>query len=85
MTERGRVEHGRIVFPRPLSLPDGTEVVVHIEPLVAEGQPEARGDDEDFGSLPFFGMWADRPDMDDSAAWVRSEREQWQRRTTPDD
>jgi hypothetical protein len=24
-----------------------------------------------FAALPFFGMWADREDMRDSAAWVR--------------
>jgi len=27
--------------------------------------------------LPFFGMWADRKDMDDSGKWVRQQREQW--------
>jgi len=27
--------------------------------------------------LPFFGMWADRKDMDDSSKWVRQQRKQW--------
>ena len=38
--------------------------------------------DEEFKQLPFFGMHADREDMADSVAWVRREREQWNKRLT---
>ena len=37
---------------------------------------------EEFKQLPFFGMHADREDMVDSVAWVRREREQWNKRLT---
>jgi hypothetical protein len=84
MTERGKVQHGGIVFAKPLSLPEGTDVVVRIEPVAAEPSSETSIRGADFLSLPFFGMWADRPDMDDSEAWLCSEREQWQQRTSPD-
>lgn len=33
-----------------------------------------------FDNQPFVGMWSDRPDMQDSTAWVRQLRQQqWQR------
>jgi hypothetical protein len=80
MTEHGKVQRGGIVFLRPLPLPEGTEVVVQIEPVSAERQSEAPVSGEEFARLPFFGMWAGRPDMDDSTAWVRSERDRWRRR-----
>jgi len=31
---------------------------------------------------PAIGMWKDREDMKDSAAWVRRQREQWSERLT---
>ena len=31
LTERGKVQGGKIVLPGPLKLPDGTRIVVHIE------------------------------------------------------
>lgn len=80
MTEHGKVRRGGIVFAKPLPLAEGTEVIVRIEALDAEQQGEAPVSDEEFASLPFFGMWADRAEMRDSEAWVRSERERWQRR-----
>ena len=83
MTERGKVQHGGIVFAKPLSLPEGTDVV-RIEPVAAEPSSAAPVRGADFSSLPFFGMWADRPDMDDSEAWLCSEREQWRQRTSLD-
>ena len=36
MTAQGKVQHGGIVFQQPLALPEGTEVVVRIEPLAGE-------------------------------------------------
>lgn len=85
MTEHGKVQHGGIVFQQPLALPEGTEVVVHIETVAGKEQAERPMSPEDFARLPFFGMWAGRSDMHDSALWVRSEREQWRRHTNRED
>ena len=82
---QGKVQNGSIVFPQPLPLPEGMEVVVRIDPITAGSQttpcratrvPDAS---THFADLPFFGMWRDREDMRDTSAWVRKEREQWQR------
>lgn len=80
--ERGKVRGRSIVFTKPLSLPEGTEVVVQIQPFVRTTTPTDSVDTQEFRSLPFFGMWADREDMQDSVAWVRKEREKWQQRAT---
>jgi hypothetical protein len=42
MTERGTIQAGRIVFPTPLDLPEGTEVIVRIE-VMAGSKPGAGG------------------------------------------
>jgi hypothetical protein len=76
--ERGRIQDGQPVLSHPLALPDGTDVVVRVEP-VAMSQPVV-STEEEFSSLPFLGMWADREDMADAAAWVHRERERWQER-----
>ena len=31
--ERGKIQDGNILFSKPLSLPEGTEVIIHIEPI----------------------------------------------------
>ena len=80
LIERGRVQNGSIMFSKPLTLTDGTEVVVCIEPLATESQTATSEAGEGFAALPFFGMWADREDMKDSTAWVRRNRKQWQQR-----
>jgi hypothetical protein len=80
--EHGLVRNGQIVLDKPLTLPEGTPIVIHVEPLTL---PEAKGPAMSFASLPFFGMWADREDMADSAAWVRKEREQWHQRAIRQD
>jgi hypothetical protein len=80
MIKRGKVQGGDIIFSKPLSLPDGTEVIVRIEPLMAERSIPVSTANEDFTALPFFGMWSDREAMSDSAAWTRKERKRWQRR-----
>ena len=82
LTQRGKVHHGGIVFTEPLTLPEGTEVLVSIEPVVPGQQAAPRGGNEDFASLPLFGMWADRQDMTDGADWVRQQRKQWQQRAS---
>ena len=75
MIQRGKVQGKSIVLSQALALPDGTDVVVTLEPVpsaeeVADALPE-KGKVVD---LPFFGMWADRDHMADSVAWVRQER-----------
>ena len=80
LRERGKIQAGNIVFPKPLALPEGTEVLVSIEPLAVKEQTASSGAEEDFAALPFFGMWRDRQDMKDSTAWVRKERKRWQQR-----
>ena len=70
MVAHGKVRRGTIVLTEPLSLPDGIDVVVHIE---VEKQPVQPPDA--FLKLPFFGMYKDREDLEDSVAWVRKERE----------
>jgi hypothetical protein len=82
--EHGRIQGGAIVLPRPLPLPEGTPVTVRIETAGAS-EAAVGPTGGDFLSLPFFGMWADREDMNPSAAWVRQEREQWQQRTRRQD
>ncbi len=79
LMERGKIENGQIVLSHPLKLAEGTEVIVQIEPEVySNGNTQI----DDLLSLPFFGMWADRQEMRDSASWVESERAKWQERST---
>ena len=86
--EEGKISNGRIVLSKPLSLPEGPEVRVQIEPVGAaavsndENQDKDSNASEDFANLPCFGMWADREDMRDSVEWVRKQREKWKERLT---
>ena len=88
IVEEGTISNGRIVLSKPLSLPEGTEVRVQIEPvdptIVSDDDSQDKDSDEseDFANLPCFGMWADREDMRDSVEWLRKEREKWQQRFT---
>ena len=79
---RGRVRSGTLELSDPVPIPEGTEVVVSIDTVSAPTEAEPMSE-ADFLSLPFFGMWADRDEMQDSVAWVREMREGWQRRTNP--
>jgi len=80
MTERGKIHGGSIVLDEPIDLPEGTEVVVHVEPVGA--RVLVHGNGNEFENLPFFGMWADRDEMSDSVEWVRRERDKWRQRLT---
>jgi len=51
----------------------------------ADALKRASGAKPDITALPFFGMWADREDMADSASWVRKEREKWNSRLSGTD
>jgi len=84
MIEHGTVRDGKIVFPKPLKLPEGVEVVVRIETLIEDLRDGDSITDADFASLPFFGMWADREEISDSVDWVRRGREQWRERISRD-
>ena len=81
--ERGTVQGGSILLSKPLALSEGTEVVIHIEPINSARQRPTGDEDENFADLPFFGMWAERGDMPDSTLWVRKERQTWHRRVIP--
>ncbi|GMU23769.1 MAG: hypothetical protein AMXMBFR13_38470 [Phycisphaerae bacterium] len=78
LVEHGKIQRGQIVLSAPVGLPDGTDVVVRIEAPTAGGP--ARPDSAAFSSLPVFGMWADRENMQDAVDWVNQEREQWRNR-----
>ena len=86
--ENGKISNGGIVLSKPLSLPEGTEVRIQIEPvdsaIVSDDNSQDKDSDEseDFANLPCFGMWADREDMRDSVEWVRKQREKWKERLT---
>lgn len=73
---------GKTIVPNePLELPKDQELEVEIR--VITGSRRKRRSKHPIGritSLPFFGMWADREDMKDGAAWVRKERERWNER-----
>lgn len=75
---QGTVKGRGITLSHAIALP---EVRVYIEP-VNNGRTRSRKASRaaEFRRLAFFGMWKDRADLTDSAAWVRQEREQWQRR-----
>jgi hypothetical protein len=85
LIKHGTVRQGTIVFTDQVPLPEGTEVVVHIEPLGEPSQPLAVPETEDSSALPVFGMWADREEMTDSVAWVCREREKWPQRNQRQD
>ena len=86
--KNGKISNGHIVLSKSLSLPEGTEVRVQIEPvdpaIVSNdaNQDKDSNESEDFANLPCFGMWADREDMRDSIEWVRKQREKWKERLT---
>ena len=66
----------------------GLEIEVRVMPAAtspSETPEPAAAVGVDITSLPFFGMWADRKDMRDSAKWVRKEREKWSSRLTGTD
>jgi hypothetical protein len=85
MILRGKVHEGQIIFPEAVALPEGTEVVVSIEPIAEQSPSTPAQSVEEFLSQPFFGMYADREDMKDSVAWVRKEREKWHHRAQRQD
>lgn len=81
---------GRAIVPdSQLDLPPDQPMEVEVrlisptEKTVASAK--AANAKHDITSLPFFGMWADRGDMADSAKWVRKEREQWKSRLSGTD
>ncbi len=78
---RGKVTHEGIALTEPLPLPEGVEVIVQVERVPAV----AAGPVEDFQSLRFFGLWADRDDLPESTTWVGERRQQWHQRASRSD
>ena len=79
LVEKGTVRAGGIVFSSPLTLPEGTPVVVQVTVEEAAQTKEAVKK-WDIESEPFIGMWADREDMADSVQWEREQRKKWRQR-----
>lgn len=64
--------------------PDKLEdVAQYVDAMTIADQNALQNSDSNeksFSDGPFFGMWADRPEMQDSAKWVRELREkEWSR------
>jgi hypothetical protein len=74
---RGHIQNGAIVLAQAAPLPNGTEVDVRIESTDA---PRVYDSNSSFTSLPFFGMWSDRQDLEEADQWLRNQREQWHQR-----
>jgi hypothetical protein len=85
MIIRAHFDGKTIVPDTGLDLPTDQALEVEVRLLPAEETTEHAVGETDVASLPFFGMWADRKDMRDSAAWVRKERESWSSRLTGTD
>ena len=84
MVGHGIIRGSNIILTEPLSLPEGTEVIMQIEPIAASKE-EKRETLDEFMQQPWFGMWKYRDDMADSSEWVKKEREQWNQRITKED
>ena len=65
-----------------LSNDDLLRLIARAGEILQQRQQAEPPPDEEFEQLPFFGMHADREDMEDSVAWVRRERERWHERLT---
>ncbi len=72
---KGRVRNGVIELAEPVDVPDGTEVLVTVPEVNPGPAPELP-----LAMHPAIGMWADREDMADSAAWVEQQRAKWRER-----
>ncbi|MCC6155658.1 MAG: hypothetical protein IT367_17950 [Candidatus Hydrogenedentes bacterium] len=64
--------------------PDKLEDVAHYVDTITSSSEnnvtEVKSSERSFADGPYFGMWADRPEMEDSAKWVRELREkEWSR------
>jgi len=79
--EHGTITNGGIALDKPLPLPEGSKVIVRVEmsPQPVEGS-ESSPEQSLQEIFPFFGQWADRTDIPDSAEYVRQERAKWSQR-----
>ena len=77
--ERGIIRGSNIALSNAISLPEGTEVIVQIEP-VHRSESEKSYLNKSEIMRDWFGIWRDRTDIGDSAEWVRKERDRWNRR-----
>ena len=78
---------GKTIVPdEPVDLPSDQQLEVEVRVISAAHPPRSEaGMKPDITSLPFFGMWAARDDMQDSVEWVRKEREKWNSRLSGTD
>lgn len=75
---QGRVQGGQIRLESDQVLPEGAEViVVVVQPVPGEARVLTS---RKLAESELVGLWADREDIEDSAAYARHLREQAQRR-----
>ena len=60
------------------------KVADFVDSLSEDGETGPASPPKSFTEGPFFGMWADRPEMEDSARWVTELREREWSRYRPD-
>jgi len=81
LTVRAHFDGKAIVPNEPLDLPQDRELEVEVRFVTRAGRRRRAGRGASrVTSMAFFGMWADREDMMDAAAWVHKERERWNER-----
>ena len=90
MIIKAHFNHGVIVPDTELDLPADQQLEIEVRMILPAEKvsqvSEATVDMKyDITSLPFFGMWADRDDMANSADWVHKEREKWSSRLSGTD
>lgn len=79
--QHGTITKGGIAFDKPLPLPEGSKVIVHVETIDIEASSATQDETNDLAAaFPFFGLWADRTDIPDSAEYVRQKRATWRER-----
>jgi hypothetical protein len=86
---RAHFDGNTIVPDAQIDLPSGQALEIELRVLAPSGSKKeiskAEKEGIDITSFPFFGMWADRKDVTDSAIWVREEREKWNSRLSDTD
>lgn len=54
LIEYGKVQDGSILLSKPLPLPEGTEVVIHVEPINIARQSTTSDERDNFTALPLW-------------------------------
>ena len=83
---RAHYDGKNFVPDEPVDMPQDQELEIDVR-LASKslGKRMVRRRQPSVTSMPFFGIWADREDMQDSITWVRKERERWNERLSSRD